>query len=140
MKLGTLLRTWRTVGGTIFLEFFGGLLVNGAQGGILTTLTYGPAIALNASLGNEFVFSITDAVAFVVSNPTNPPPTGKDQVILITYRNISGGAHGAGTFGALYLVSAALAAVATGFSRTIAFRWNGTNWVEVWRTAADVAN
>jgi len=147
MRFDGLVKSWRTViktGSTtianLFATLFGGVFYGAATGGVLTTLTYGPTIALDASLGNEFVFTITDNVAFVLSNPTNPPPSGQDQIILVTYQNTSGAAHGAGTFGTLYKVSNAnFAAVATGFQRTIAFRWDGTNWVEIWRTAADVA-
>lgn len=156
MNIKRLIKTWRAatniiewMGGAIFngtvsatgaLTATGGVIAGARYTGILTALTYGAAIALNAALGNEFVFTITDANAFVLSNPTNAPTSG-DQVILVTYKNASGGAHGAGTFGTLYKVSNAnFAAVANGFNRTIAFRWDGTNWVEIWRTAADVAN
>lgn len=104
----------------------------------LTTLTYGPAIAINAALGNEFVVTITDAVGFAFSAPTGGT-TG--QIIRITARNASGGAHGAGTFNAAFKTqAAAFAAIANGFSRTYEFRFNGTNWVETSREGADVAN
>lgn len=147
MRFDALVKSWLVViktGSTTvanqFAQLFGGLFFGAASGGILTTLTYGPTIALDASLGNEFVVTITDAVAFVLSNPTNPPPSGQDQIIVVTFKNSSGGAHGAGTFGTLYKTSAALAAIADGKNRSIAFRWDGTNWVELYRTAADVAN
>lgn len=142
-----LIKTWRTIvqtGSTtiakVYAELFGGLFVNGSKRGVLTTLTYGPTIAVDVSLGDEFVVTITDAVAFVLSNPTNAPPTGFDQIITVTFKNGSGGAHGAGTFGTLYKTSANLAAIADTKNRSIAFRWDGTNWVELYRTAADVAN
>lgn len=119
----------------------GGLLTNGANGSVATTLTYGPSIAIDASLGNNFVVTITDAVAFVTAAPTNTPPSGFGQLISITYRNASGGAHGAGTFNAVFKTQATpFPAIANGFSRTVWFLWNGTNWVEVARSAADVAN
>lgn len=140
MNLSGFLKTWRVNGSRLFAEFMGGTIQNGAGLTVLSTITYGVAPAIDASLGNDFVITVTDAVAFVFAAPTNPPPTGFDQVIRITYRNTSGGAHGAGTFNAVFKVSAALAAVATANSRTIAFRWDGTNWVEMWRSAADVAN
>lgn len=154
MRLGELFKTWRTTAlGGVIAELFGGLTLNGPMAvnagglavvggtqGILTVVPYSAAPVMDVSLGNEFVMTITDAVAFVLGVPTNPPPAGKDQVIMLTYRNASGGAHGAGTFNAIFKVSANLAAVANNNSRTIAFRWNGVNWVEIWRTAADVAN
>lgn len=140
MKLSQIIKSWRIVGSLTFAEWFGGIFLNGAACGKLTTLTYGTSIAIDASLGNEFVVTVTDAVAFAFAAPTNPPPSGKDQIIYITVKNASGGAHGAGTFNAVFLTSAALAAIATGKNRTIAFRWDGTNWVEIFRTAADVSN
>lgn len=134
-------RIFLTTGvGDIFLEMFGGLALNRGLLTVLNTVTYGVAPIINAALGNDFVVTVTDAVAFVFGVPTNPPPTGFDQVIRLTIRNTSGGAHGAGTFNAIFKTSAAVPAIATANSRTFAFRWDGTNWVEIWRTAADVAN
>jgi hypothetical protein len=108
----------------------------------LVTVTYGAAPAIDASLGNLFVMTITDNVAFVFAAPTNPPAVaGQSQEITITCRNASGGAHGAGTWNAVFKTQATVfPAIATGFSRSIRFRWNGTNWVEMWRSAADIAN
>lgn len=162
MRASQIIKTWRTTLGQLMIELFGGLIIPsggltitaggltvtaggtsvaaGAYRGKLSTLTYGPSIAVDASLGNEFVVTITDGVAFVTANPTNAPAAGLDQIIIITYKNGSGGAHGAGTFDTLYKVSANLAAIADTKNRSIAFRWDGTNWVELWRTAADVAN
>lgn len=153
MRLGDIFRTWRvTTAGEIQGELYGGLILNGALSGItsehvgarrtgvLTTVVYGVAPVIDASLGNEFVVTVTDAVAFVFAAPTNPPAAGLDQIIELTIRNTSGAAHGAGTFNAVFKTSAAVPAIATANSRTFAFRWNGTNWVESFRSAADVAN
>ena len=140
MQVKRFLKSWRVFGSRLFAEWMGGVINNGAVMSVLTTLTYGVSIAIDASLGNDFVVSITDAVAFAIAAPTNPPPTGFDQVINLTFRNTSGGAHGAGTFNAVFKTQGAFPAIATGNSRTFSFRWNGTNWVEFWRTAADVAN
>lgn len=140
MRLGELFKTWRIAGSSLLAELYGGLALNGPSCGIQTTLTYAASIAIDASLGNAFVVSVTDAVAFVFAAPTNTPPTGKVQTITITIKNTSGGAHGAGTFNAVFLTSASVPAIANGKNRTFAFQWNGTNWVEIWRTAADVAN
>jgi hypothetical protein len=133
-------KTWRVNGSRFLAETFGGFLTNGACGDVITTLTYGPSIAIDASLGRNFVVSVTDAVAFAFAAPTNTPPSGFGQEIIITIRNTSGGAHGAGTFNAVFKTSGAVPAIANGFSRSFCFRWNGTNWVELWRSAADVAN
>jgi hypothetical protein len=159
MRLSRIFKTWRVTAGVVIAELFGGLIVNGdlsATGSItgtgasshgtrltepLTTLVYGPSIAIDASLANLFVVTITDAVAFVTAAPTNPPAGSASQVITITYRNASGGAHGAGTWNAIFKTQATVfSAIANGFSRSMSFRWNGTNWVELVRTAADIAN
>lgn len=141
MRLSDIVKTWRINGSAFLTELFGGLLTTKANCSVLTALTYGPSIAIDASLGNDFVVTITDNVAFAVAAPTNTPPSGFCQDISITFRNASGGAHGAGTFNAVFKTQAtAFPAIATGQSRTVFFRWNGTNWVELVRTAADVAN
>lgn len=136
-----LLKAWSIRAEGIFAELYGGIALNRAQTVPLVTVTYSPTPTINASLGNDFVITIADAVAFVVAEPTNPPPIGFAQQISVTFRNASGGVHGAGSFNAIFRTqAAAFPAIANGQSRTIFFRWNGTNWVEVVRTAADVAN
>ncbi len=157
MNLKGLIKTYRAA--TQIVEWFGGAIFNGAvsvvgaitsTAGItiasalkqpLVTLTYAASIAIDASLSNLFVVTITDGVAFVTAAPTNPPSGTDSQLMTITYRNASGGAHGAGTFNAVFkTVATPFPAIANGFSRSIQFRWNGTNWVETFRSAADVAN
>ncbi len=151
MNIKALIKTYRAA--TNIVEWMGGAIFNGlisatgaiTQGAVLkqplVTLTYGPSIAIDAALGNLFVVTITDAVAFVTAAPTNPPSGTDSELITITYRNASGGAHGAGTFNAVFkTVATPFPAIANGFSRSIQFRWNGTNWVETFRSAADVAN
>lgn len=163
MNLKALIKTWRAATGIV--EFFGGAIFNGdltATGVVtgasfvgtggqtqgtrliqpLVTVTYGAAPVINAALGNLFVMTITDNVAFVFAAPTNPPSVaGQSQEITITCRNASGGAHGAGTWNAVFKTQATVfPAIANGQSRSIRFRWDGTNWVELWRSAADIAN
>jgi len=128
--------------------------VTGAKGAddfLQQTLTYGPAIAWEYASGDMGIITITDAVAFVLGAPTlNGTAFGTlssslrtalgGAVLRVTYRNTSGGAHGAGTFNAAFKTSGGFTAVATGFNRSLEFVWNGTNWIEQFRTAADVAN
>jgi len=162
MNLKALIKTYRAA--TQVVEWMGGAIFNGdvtvtgalnATGafaptgainagaritGPLTVVTYSAAPVINAALGNFFVMTITDGVAIVVAAPTNPSAT-EEQMIWFTVKNGSGGAHGALTWNAVFKTQAtAFSAVATGFSRTVCFRWDGTNWVEMMRTAADVAN
>jgi hypothetical protein len=158
MNLKALIKKF-TAASTQIVEWMGGAIFNGpvtatafnvtgggsfgvAATGPLVTVTYSAAPVIDASLGNFFVMTISDGNAIVVAAPTNPPATaGVGQVIWFTVRNASGGAHGALTWNAVFKTQAtAFSAVANGFSRTVVFRWNGTNWVEMVRTAADVAN
>jgi hypothetical protein len=144
MNIKALIKTWRA--STNIVEWMGGAIFNGPVVGVgagasgpLVTVTYSAAPVINAALGNAFVMTITDGNAIVVAAPTNP--IGIGQIIWFTVRNASGGAHGALTWNAIFKTQAtAFSAVADGFSRTVVFRWDGTNWVEMVRTAADVAN
>lgn len=151
MNIKALIKTWRA--STNIVEWMGGAIFNGpvsstgttAQGTRrtepLVTVTYGVAPVIDASLGNLFVMTITDAVAFVFAAPTNTPAAGESQEIVLTVKNGSGGAHGAGTWNAVFKTQATVfPAIANGNSRSIRFRWDGTNWVELWRSAADIAN
>jgi hypothetical protein len=152
MRLSQIWKSWQVSGSTLLAELYGGLILNGPLTGVtnlslgtrivepLVTLTYAASIALDASLGNLFVVTVTDAVPFEFAAPSNQPAAPNSQVIVITIRNGSGGAHGAGTFNAVFKTSAAVPAIADTKNRSFCFRSNGTNWVELWRTAADVAN
>jgi hypothetical protein len=152
VKLSDIFKTWRVTAGQVIAELFGGLIVNGpltttgainqsaSQTEPLIVVPYSATPTVDLALGNQFVCTITDGVAFVVAAPLNPP-VGVAQVWAITFRNAAGGAHGAGTWNAVFkTVVTVFPAIANGFSRTIWFRWNGVNDVEVGRTAADVAN
>lgn len=147
MKLGSIFKTWRTTSGQILAELFGGIITNGPvmatsapfKQSVPATLTYGASIAVDASLGNVFQVVITDANAFAFADPTNPPSASEGQRITFLVTNSSGGAHGAGTFGAAYKTAGNFPATATGKQRAIVFEWNGVNWIEVTRGAADVA-
>jgi hypothetical protein len=101
-----------------------------------TAPTYGASVAIDTSLGNEFDVTATDGVAFTVANPTNATD---GQRITITIRNTSGGALGVLTFDTLYKASA-WTQPANGFSRSIDFKYNGTNWVQIGQTGVDVPN
>lgn len=141
MLLDQILRRFRilpTAGPAV--ELFGGVYTPNASCSKPTTLVYGPTIAVDLSQSNIMVVTITDGVAFVTSNPTGTPDTTFDQEVTILYRNTSGGAIGAGTFGTLYKVAGNVPAIANGDSRAIHFLWNGTNMIELWRGATDIPN
>lgn len=98
-------------------------------------LVYGATIAVNAQVGNEAVITATDGNAFTISNPTNG---FAGQRITIRIRNTFG-VLGVLTFGTAYK-AAAWTQPANGFSRAIDFQYDGSNWIEVSRTPADVPN
>lgn len=105
--------------------------------GSLATITYSASMTPDASLGNLQVITATNNTAFAINTPTNPS-TG--QRLRIKIKNTSGGALGAATFSAAFKLGAAWVQPANGFSRTIEFDNDGTNWIETFRSAADVAN
>src|SRR5262245_33238562 len=102
----------------------------------VTTLPYGTTIATDARSGENFTITATNGTGFTISAPTNPV-TG--QVITYTIRNTSGGALGAITWNSVFKM-AAFTAPATTNSRSISFVYNGTNWVERFRSASDIPN
>lgn len=103
----------------------------------LVNPAYQATVAIDAAQGNLFRITATNNVGFTVSNPTNAA-TGK--VLTVMVRNTSGGALGVLTWDTLYKLGAAWSQPATGFSRSINFEYDGANWVETTRGAADVAN
>jgi hypothetical protein len=102
----------------------------------LATVTYSASLTPDASLGNAQSITATNATAFTINAPTNPV-TG--EYLEITIRNTSGGALGVATWNAVFKMTA-WTQPATGFSRSIVFRYDGTNWVEKGRTTADIPN
>lgn len=101
--------------------------------------TYGPTVTLDLTQGAWFRITATNAVAFTVANPINVSSASGPE-IQITIRNTSGGALGALTFGALFKTGGAWTQPANTFSRSIQFTFDGTNWIETGRSAADVSN
>lgn len=98
-------------------------------------LTYSATIATNAGTADTFPIVATNGTAFTISTPTNAQ-TG----MRITYdiKNSSGGALGAITWGVAFLLGGAFTNPANGKRRTISFYYDGTNWVETNRAAADI--
>jgi hypothetical protein len=99
-------------------------------------LAYGPSIAVDASLANEFDITASNTTAFTINNPTN---LVVGQKLIFTVRNTSGGVLGVLSWGTNYKL-ATWTSPATGFNRSITFRYDGTSLHEVSRTPADVPN
>ena len=112
----------------------------GLAGGSLTlarvVAAYSTSITPDSSQGNLISITATDGVAFTINAPLNPA-TGKQITFVI--RNTSGGALGAITWNAVFKMPA-FTSPATANSRSITFQYDGTNWVEMYRGAADVPN
>ena len=97
---------------------------------------YGVTIPIRAGSSDYFTITVTDGNAFTISSPTRPK---LNQNITIRIRNTSGGAVGVITWGAAFLLDT-WTSPATAHSRSIDFRYDGTNWVEVARSATDIPN
>lgn len=100
------------------------------------TVTYSASMTFDAALATQFIITATNATAFTINAPSNPV---LGQEIFVRIRNTSGGALGAATWNAVFKL-ATWTQPANGFSRTIHFAYDGSNWVEAARTPADVAN
>lgn len=97
---------------------------------------YSANMNFSAQMFDKFDITANNGVAFTVNTPSSPID-GKR--ILITIRNTSGGALGAVTWGVGYKLSA-WAQPANGFSRSIEFRYDSNNWVQISQTGVDVPN
>jgi len=107
-----------------------------AQAIVLQTVSGAGTVSINAAAGDEQYLTVTTASAFTIGAPTNPT-TG--QLLTISIRNNSGGALGTITWNAAFKI-ATWTSPATANSRSIVFRYDGSNWVERFRTPADVPN
>ena len=103
--------------------------------------TYGVSVAINLALGNFFKITVTDGVAFTIASPSNVVTNANagGHFFTITVSNTSGGAMGVITWGAGYKMSA-WTNPATGFSRSITFWFDGTNYIQCNQTGVDVPN
>jgi len=104
----------------------------------LSLPAYGTTVTIDASKANAFRLTVTDGVAFTINAPLSAS-SSTPQKINLMIRNASGGAMGAITWNAIFKM-AAWTNPANGFSRSISFIFDGTNWVESARTPADVPN
>lgn len=100
------------------------------------TVTYSASMTPDAGLAHRHIITATNGVAFTVNAYANP---AKGMKRTQTIRNNSGGALGVATFAAVYKMSA-WTQPATGFNRSITHEFDGTNWIEINRTPADVPN
>jgi hypothetical protein len=105
----------------------------------LTRMTVTSAgIGPDLSLGDEFEITATGAGPIAIANPIDATALAGRR-ITISLCNGTGGPLGGVTWGTAYKL-APWVSPASGFNRSIDFRHNGNNWIEVARTPADVPN
>jgi hypothetical protein len=104
---------------------------------VSTTESAGAGVSINCALGNQFIVTVTDNTAFAVNAPNNAQ---LGQRITITIRNTAGGALGSVTWNAIFKGGTLWASPANGNSRSVDYQYNGTNWILISQTAADVPN
>lgn len=101
------------------------------------TVTYGTTVSIDPALGNIFSVTATDTTAFTIGQPALPALPGLQ--ITVTVKNTSGGVIACG-WSPAFKLAGAWVQPANGFCRTITFYCDGTDWIEVSRTAADTPN
>jgi hypothetical protein len=101
-----------------------------------TAITYSASMTPDCAKGETQVITATNNTAFTINLPTNISARRRLRIII---RNTSGGALGVASWNALFKMSA-WTQPASGQSRSITFEWDGNNFVEVCRNAADVPN
>lgn len=99
--------------------------------------TVQPNVPVDVAAGTLVNINVTSTTAFQINSPTNDGAAG--QLLTICVKNTSGGALLGVTWGSEYKL-AAWTSPATGYSRSISFFYDGTNWIEYSRTTADIPN
>lgn len=126
------------------------LVNNTAATSGLIEMPYGTDVIVKGGLGvgtgtTVYRVVVTNTTAFTLNiakptDSTNPSFMTRGQVFGIMVKNTSGGAITINVAADFKLAGAAFPVPATGNSRTVTFVWDGTNAVEIGRTAADVPN
>lgn len=100
-----------------------------------STLAYSASMTPDCNNGDSATITVTDGNAFVINAPLNPV-TG--MLLSFLVRNTFG-VLGAVTWNAIFKMSA-WTQPANGFSRSITFRYDGTNWIQINPAGVDVPN
>jgi len=99
--------------------------------------TVQPTVPVDVAAGTLVNINVTSTTAFTINSPTNDGAAG--QLLTICVKNTSGGVLLGITWGSEYKL-ASWTNPANGYSRSISFFYDGTNWIEYSRTTADVPN
>jgi hypothetical protein len=105
------------------------------QSTAIVTLGYSATVGTDASAGGIFELEVTDTSAFTMSAPIY---ASQGAVIRYAITNSSGGSMGTITWDSVFKLAGAFTNPANGKIRTIEFYYDGTNWVELTRGAADI--
>lgn len=103
-------------------------------------VTYSGTMAINVADGGLFTIIANNGTGFTISNPTatgTAPQAGQE--ITVRIYNTSGGALGTATWDTKFKMTA-WTNPATGYNRSITFQYDGNNWYEKSRNAADIPN
>jgi hypothetical protein len=100
---------------------------HGSPGVSAVTQTGGGTLAIDASLYDTVVVTVTDTTAFAIGAPTNKMKDAKLSFVIL---NSSGGAMGAITWNGAFLLAGAFTNPASTKRRTIRFVCDGANWIE----------
>lgn len=98
-------------------------------------LTYSASITPDASAGKRQKITATNTTAYTINAPTN---AYRGAELTFDILNSSGGSMGAITWNAVFKLAGAFTNPADTKRRTITFYYDGTNWVELNRAAADI--
>jgi len=100
--------------------------------------TYSSSITPDSSAGSWQTISVTNATAFTINAPSNPPDSSHTRNLIIEVVNGSGGAMGAITWnGAFVFAGLTWTNPANTKKRFARFEWNGVNWICIAIAAAD---
>lgn len=118
--------------------------------GTLRSALFAAAITPNLPNFGSLIVA-TSGIAFTINAPGNnnlgAPPLAAlattdvaTKYFTICIKNASGGLLGVVTFDAIYHLAGAFVNPLNGFNRSLTFLWDGAAFLEVARSAADVAN
>jgi hypothetical protein len=100
-------------------------------------VTYAATMTFDVLVGKWFSITATSNANRTIAAPTHVSALGTP--LTVTVRNVGGGTLGTWTWNAVFKMNT-FDKPADGFSRTYKFLWDGTNWIETGRTAADIPN
>lgn len=103
------------------------------------TTAAGGAVVPDLSVTRDFEIEVAAGAPLTIVNPVATPAPATGRRITFTLVNTTSGPLGDVHWGSAYKL-AAWSSPAPGHSRSIEFRYNGKDWIEIARTPADVPN